>query len=244
MVSKTTFARVFLFALFVGMSLILSQVAIDPIIGTNMNFKAFNAFTPAVGGIAGGLLGFACVLGMQVFGLALGTFKYAAQPLLFGLIPLGVLAFLPMALSALYFGSKGKKSALISVACILLFLLHPTGREVWYFSLFWVIPLIAAYVPRFRLISQALGATFTDHAVGSVMYLYLLNLPAAMWIAAIPLIPFERGAFAAGIALSYLALFNLLRAADSMTMRFANVSLLKLFRINENYDGVVSLNFR
>ena len=50
------------------------------------------------------------------------------------------------------------------------------------------------------------GATFTAHAVGSVAFLYAFNIPAATWMALIPVVAFERGLFALGIAGSTVAL--------------------------------------
>ena len=88
-----------------------------------------------------------------------------------------------------------------------LFIAHPEGRQAWYFSLYWLIPVLAEF-KKDRLILRSLGATFTAHALGSVIFLYGFGLPAAVWIGLIPIVALERGLFAVGIWASYLAFNN------------------------------------
>jgi hypothetical protein len=81
--------------------------------------------------------------------------------------------------------------------------------------LFWITPiLIAIFKPNidnliknqaWRVYAYSLGSALTDHSVGSIIYLYLLNIPAEFWIQAIPFTLIERMIIAAGITLSYFA---------------------------------------
>ncbi|MCR8433322.1 MAG: hypothetical protein NDP24_03750, partial [Crenarchaeota archaeon] len=57
-----------------------------------------------------------------------------------------------------------------------------------------------------KIYLYSLGATFIDHCVGSVMFLYAFNIPAIYWNMAIPLVIIERALFAGGITLLYLFL--------------------------------------
>ena len=96
--------------------------------------------------------------------------------------------------------------AVVPAAAMILFWVHPEGRQAWYYALYWLIPLAATFFPK-RLILNALGATFTAHCVGSVAFLYALNLPAAVWTGLIPVVWMERGLMALGIWVFYI-LFN------------------------------------
>ena len=75
---------------------------------------------------------------------------------------------------------------------------------------------------------NSLGATFTAHAIGSVAFLYALNLPAAVWIGLIPVVFLERGLFAIGTWASYLV-FN------SVLSRLTVYVNIKNLKINRDY---------
>jgi hypothetical protein len=74
------------------------------------------------------------------------------------------------------------------------------------YSLIWLIPFIATFFKE-RLILNSLGATFTAHAIGSVIFLYTFGLTPSVWISLIPVVFIERGFFTLGIWASCL-LFN------------------------------------
>ncbi|OGE41589.1 hypothetical protein A3A45_03280 [Candidatus Daviesbacteria bacterium RIFCSPLOWO2_01_FULL_36_8] len=80
---------------------------------------------------------------------------------------------------------------------------HPIGREVPQYTLFWLIPFIA-YRYRSNLYMRSLGATFTAHSVGGLMWIWAFNLPASVWQGLIPVVASERLLFAAGIAVSFV----------------------------------------
>lgn len=209
--------------MFVLASLVFSKIPLDPVLGLNFSFTLLNGFGPAAGAVIGPLFGFAVIFLMRIVSIITGISAWESLIMFFSI--------LPMAISAAYFGSKGRKIIAVPVLCILLFILHPIGREVWYYSLFWLIPLLPYLSKRFQLISRSLGATFTDHAVGSVFWLYTAGIPAELWIASIPLVPLERLTFAFGIAVSYVLLMKFLRALDSVMQVRWNFSLFRTFDV-------------
>ena len=99
----------------------------------------------------------------------------------------------------------------------------------------WMIPFVATFFKK-RLILNSLGATFTAHAVGSVIFLYSFGLTPAIWIGLIPVVFIERGVFTLGIWTSCLVLNTVL---DKLT-NFKMVSSLKPL-VNQNY--LVSTKF-
>src|SRR3989338_10977583 len=118
-----------------------------------------------------------------------------------------------MLFAAYYFGSKKKNlSVIISLIAIAAFILHPVGKQVWFFTLFWTIPIIAKILPKKysnSVIAKSFGPTFTAHSVGGALWIWTVPMTAAQWIALIPIVIYERTLFASGIAVSYIA-FNAL----------------------------------
>ncbi len=92
------------------------------------------------------------------------------------------------------------------VLAIALFIFHPAifGTLGMLFALYWTIPIIAALLPS-NLYLRALGATFSQHALGGVLWLYFVPGFAnpAVWLALVPVVAIERTVFAGGIAVSY-----------------------------------------
>jgi len=115
------------------------------------------------------------------------------------------------------------------------FWLHPIGSQVWYFALLWLIPAAICVIPKVKNnpFFDGVGAAFVDHAAGSVLYLYALNIPAAAWQAAFLQAVFERITFGAGIALSYYAMkYVTLNVENALNRRFnLDFSVSKLFGI-------------
>jgi len=124
-----------------------------------------------------------------------------------------VLRLLPMLFAVVYFANfrgKMKLSAVVPLACIGLFLLHPVGRAAWLYSLYWLIPVLAVVLPERvpgKLFFRSFGATFTAHAVGSVIWLYTVPMSAEQWLTLIPVVAYERFLFGLGIAGSFVV-FN------------------------------------
>ncbi len=126
-----------------------------------------------------------------------------------------------MLFAAWYFGTKKDKiSFLAPVLAIVLFIAHPVGRQVWFFSLFWTIPIIIKLLPKKygeRVFLKSLGATFTAHAVGGAMWNYMVPMTPGAWVGLIPVVVYERLLFAAGIAVSFVVLNTVLDKLDVKT---------------------------
>ena len=212
--------------IFTTLGLIAFQISIDHIIGSSQSFTLFEFLAPVGGMFLGPILG------------AISAFVVRALNIIILHQPLNLLTvirFLPAMLGAVYFGLKQKKIAIVFPICILLFLLNPIGRQAWMYSLIWLIPFIATFFKK-RLILNSLGATFTAHAVGSVIFLYSFSLAPAIWISLIPIVFIERGFFTIGIWFSCLALNTILDKATD----FKFVVFLKPL-VNKNY--IVSTKF-
>ena len=202
------FLMIFSILVFVG-----DKINFSRLIGAeNQFFTLFQFFGPVAGAFLGPVVGVLSVLIAEV-GSKISTgasFNF-----------LTILRLLPMLFAAWYFGTKKDKlSFLVPVAAIILFVMHPVGRQVWYFSLFWTIPMIVKLLPKkYGEITflKSLGATFTAHAVGGAMWNYIVPMTPAAWILLIPVVIFERLVFASGITLSYLGLNTLLDKLDAKT---------------------------
>jgi hypothetical protein len=203
------FLKISIFPLFSLLFLALTKIKFAPIIGTKMKFSLSVFFGPTLGRIFGINYGTGIIILTHLLGLLLGIYKIKAIKDFF--------TFLPIIFAGIYFSRifKGeKKLILIPSTCILLFILHPIGRAVWFYSGFWLIPIFISFYkekldkilkfPIFKIYGYSLGTAFCDHALGSVIYLYLLNIPSHFWISAIPLTIIERLIIAGGIEICYL----------------------------------------
>ena len=178
----------------------------------NQFFTLFQFFGPVAGAFLGPVVG---VLSVLIAEVASKIANNAAWDLV------TVLRLLPMLFAAWYFGAKKDKvSFLVPVLAIILFVAHPVGRQVWFFSLFWTIPIIIKLLPKKygeKVFFKSLGATFTAHAVGGAMWNYIFPMTPAAWIALIPIVIYERLLFTAGIAMSFVVINTLLDKLDSKT---------------------------
>ena len=151
---------------------------------------------------------------MQLFNLIIHGFTNIDNSSILKLA--ATLRFLPMAFGVWYFASAQKKAGnsklilLIPLLSIIIFNLHPVGRTVWFYSLFWFIPLLVWSFRQRFLVARSLGSTFTAHAVGGAVWIWAFNLPAGVWISLIPVVILERTIFALGISASYIFLNNIL----------------------------------
>ena len=220
------FLLIFSVLVFVG-----DKVNFSRLIGAeNQFFTLFQFFGPIAGSFLGPVVG---VLSVLIAEVASKIANNAAWDLV------TVLRLLPMLFAAWYFGTKSTKikdfwdtknpkdflvkdktSILIPIAAIILFVAHPVGRQAWFFSLFWTIPIIIKLLPKKygeKVFLRSLGATFTAHAVGGAMWNYIVPMTQAKWIALIPVVIYERLLFAAGIAISFVVINTLLDKLDSKT---------------------------
>ena len=202
------FLLIFSVLVFIG-----DRINFSKLVGAeNQFFTLFQFFGPVAGAFLGPVVGILSVLIAEVS-------SYLLLGKAFTLI--NALRLLPMLFAAWYFGTKKDKlSFLVPVAAIILFVAHPVGRQVWFFALFWTIPIIIKLLPKKygeRAFLKGLGATFTAHAVGGAMWNYIVPMTPAAWIALIPIVMFERMMFAGGITISFIALNTLLDRLDAKT---------------------------
>ncbi|MBU4298678.1 hypothetical protein KJ636_01420, partial [Patescibacteria group bacterium] len=194
-------------------------------------FTPLEFFGPTSGMFLGSLPGAVSVFFVKLFSAIFSEQQFNLT---------NVIRLFPMVFAAIYFGlNKARKSdkliLIIPILAIVLFIAHPEGRQAWFFSLYWLIPIIA-FFKKDRLILNALGSTFTAHAVGSVAFLYAFNLSAPIWLGLIPIVFIERVSFAIGIWATYLVLNNLL---DFLVTKL-KISLFQPL-VNQNY--ILSKNF-
>lgn len=201
--------RNFIFiAIFATLGFLALQIPFTQIIGSKVKFTIFDFFSPIASAFIGLVPGLAAVFLMQLANFLLhGAGSVDAAT---------IIRFFPALFAVIYFSNKGKAILLIPAAAIIAFNLHPIGRTVWFYSTYWLIP-IACYFLRDRFIlARSLGTTFTAHAVGSTLYLYVFNLPATVWIGLMPIVAMERSLFAVGITATYLLMNNALNWLSQM----------------------------
>ena len=224
--------KILFIIIFVILGLLVSQIHLSPIIGAEgQTFTPLEFLGPSSGMFLGSLLGAISVFFVKLFETLLVDLNFDIAT---------IIRLFPMMFAAIYFGlNKTRKLdkliLIIPIIAILLFLLHPEGRKAWFFSLFWLIPILA-FFKKERLILNALGSTFTAHAVGSVAFLYTFNLAAPIWIGLIPIVFIERVFFAIGIWATYLLLNT---ALDQLVTKVRVLALEPL--VNQKY--IFSKNF-
>lgn len=189
---------------------LFTKIKISPILGTKSKFSLSVFFGPTISKIFGIEFGTGIILFTHFFGTLFGLYKIKATKDLF--------TFFPIIFAGLYFAKifKGEKKLIfIPLTCIILFIFHPIGKTVWFYSAFWLIPILISLfkekldkvlkIPIFQVFGYSLGSAFVDHAIGSVIFLYFLKIPSKFWIEAIPFTIIERILIAAGIEFCYFA---------------------------------------
>jgi hypothetical protein len=203
------FLKILISPIFSLLFLLLTKIKLVPILGTKMKFSLGVFFGPTLAKIFGISYGTGIIFFAQLIGLLFGIYKIKAIKDFF--------TFFPIIFAGVYFAKifKGeKKLVFIPLICILLFIFHPIGSKVWFYSLFWLIPIFITVfkenldrilkISIFKIYGYSLGSAFVDHGIGSVIYLYLLRIPANFWIEAIPHTILERLLIAGGISVFYL----------------------------------------
>ncbi|MFA5954760.1 MAG: hypothetical protein WC817_04455 [Patescibacteria group bacterium] len=187
---------------FILAGLVLLQIPVTHLVGSGARFTAFDAFGPIAGGFLGSMPGAVSVFLMQIFNFVL----HGAHVQDVGTI----IRLFPMIFAAAYFGKRTKLNVIVPALAILAFVASPIGRSAWYFSLYWLIPMVCYFYQDKFLLARSLGSTFTAHAVGGALWVYLVPMPATVWIALIPVVAMERLSFAIGISVMYLVVNNVL----------------------------------
>ena len=197
---KTTRNRLLFFLGFTTLGILALHVPLMKLAGSSVNFTLFDAFAPIAGAFLGTAAGAAAVLIMQGFHFVANDMNFESAA--------SLIRILPLVFAALYFSKKMPLNFIVPTLAIIAFVAHPVGREVWYFSLFWTIPIICYFLQERWLLARALGATFMAHSVGGALWVWFVPIPAAVWVGLIPIVIMERLLFAAGISITYLAVNN------------------------------------
>lgn len=171
-------------------------------IGKGQKFTLFEFLAPVAGMVFGPWVGALQVIATKLINLGLHNAALTTTE---------ILRLFPLAFAAIYFGSKRKYPAYLAVLAILAFLANPIGRQVWFYSLYWLIPIAASFYKK-NPIANALGATFTAHAVGGALFIWAFNTPKEIWLKLIPVVAAERAFFALGIVVTSYVVSRLLNA--------------------------------
>lgn len=220
--------RLIFLAIFTVLVLIGKNINFSPLVGAeNQFFTLFQFFGPIAGAFLGSVFGVIAVLFAQL----IDFFVVGKEATL-----INVLRLTPMLFAAYYFGSKKKNlSIIVPLIAIIAFIAHPVGREVWFYTLFWTIPIIAKLLPQKysnNVLVKSYGATFAAHSVGGALWIWTIPMTAGQWIALIPVVIAERFLFGAGIAASYVA-FNVL--LDKVLVKFNIKVPSDILRINKRF---------
>lgn len=194
-------SQIIFFFIFTILGFLALQAPVYKIVGAQAKFTLFDFFGPLAGGFLGSAIGAVSVLLIQIANF----FAHGAS-----LDAVTLIRFFPMLFAVIYFSRRSRLILLIPAFALIGFVVHPIGRSAFAYSLFWLIPLLCWPLRRFPA-ARALGSTFTAHAVGSVAFLYVFKLPAAVWLGLIPVVFKERFIFAAGILVMYLVFEGVLK---------------------------------
>ncbi len=113
--------------------------------------------------------------------------------------------YLPTLCGTLWLSTESRALKLVIPAlCIALFAIHPQASVL--FSCYWITPLILSFAPKRFIFLQAVGSTFTAHAVGSVFWIYAHQTDPLFWNALLGRVLFERLSYALIVTTSYYGL--------------------------------------
>lgn len=195
---KEKYKKIIFIAIFISIGIIAMQFKFTQIIGSNIKFSLFDFYGPIVGSFMGSILGIITVLAMQIFNWAWHGFATDAAT---------IIRFFPMLFAVLYFSKKSKLILIAPIIAMIGFWIHPEGLKAWYYALYWLIPIAMHFLRDKFIFARALGATFMAHSVGGLLWIWIFNMKAAIWISLIPVVWKERGLMALGITLTFIA-FN------------------------------------
>ena len=199
-ITTKTKQKIVFVLLFAALGFLAMQVPVAKLAGSKASFTLFDAVGPIATAFLGSIAGV-----IAVFCMELANFVFHGAHV----ADIGtIIRFFPMLFAALYFGKKSKLNVIVPLLAIAVFIANPVGRSVWYYSLYWTIPVICYFFREKFLLARTLGATFSAHAVGGACWIWAFHLPAAVWIGLIPVVAVERLLFASGMAVSYLLLNN------------------------------------
>ena len=121
-----------------------------------------------------------------------------------------IIRFLPMLFATMYFSKPSKLNWIVPGLAIVIFNLNPIGRSVWFYSLFWLVPIGCYFWQEKSILLRSLGATFTAHAMGGAIWIWAFHLPKAVWLGLIPVVIMERLVFTISMAALYLCVRSII----------------------------------
>ncbi len=201
-----------------GLFALVSHFTLSSVTGlSRVSFSFSHCLAPLMGAFCG-LIGAYSVLGsmlsVRLAGSLFGVMRYTY----FGL---------PTFAASLCWATQNRAIRIgIPFGSMVLFLLHPVGYYAAPYTLYWLIPMVIGAMQTRNTILTALASTFTAHAVGSVMHLYIINsMSSVAWLNLIPVVACERLLFAMGMCISYHSVVWLLHAgAIALQNRFADTT--------------------
>src|SRR3989338_3952694 len=215
--------RVIFIALFAIFAFIAQRINFSGLIGAeNQFFTLFQFFGPIAGAFLGPIAGVAAVLLAETTDFLIAG-KEATL--------VNIIRLFPMLFATYYFATnKRALNIAIPVISIMLFLANPIGRQVWFFALFWTIPIIIRLIPRLSdsVPGRSLGATFTAHSVGGALWIWTVPMTVSQMIALIPIVAYERLLFAAGIGISFILVNAILDLALTRLNIKVNQEVLRI----------------
>jgi hypothetical protein len=112
---------------------------------------------------------------------------------------------IPTTLASAYLSTNSRIKIIVPILALIAYFAHPIGMQAPWYALYWLIPIITAFIPVF--FAQALGATFVAHAAGTIIYLYAGKLSYQAIVMLTPIVLVERLTYALGITITFYA-FN------------------------------------
>jgi len=158
-------------------------IRIGHIVGTHTSFFAGGSVMAPLAGLFG-----------SVFECGVLSGVYATFSIWRG-IPVGSPATYGIAsfFAALYWAKPSVWTRLVVPAvCMFLFFVHPVGHDAFAYTFYWFIPMALYVLRRNSVYFNALGSTFVQHAVGSVIHLYSKPMNPLVWLELIPVVARER----------------------------------------------------
>ena len=199
--------KLFFLVLFSLVGFLSLQIPFNKLAGSNVSFTLFDFFGPIAGAFLGPVAGITSVLTVEVVNNLIKHTPWTTGT---------IIRLFPTLFAVFYFATvtkqgRGKWILAVPILAILVFLIHPIGRQVPYYAvMFWSIPLIA-YKFKNNIFMKSLGATMTAHSVGGAAWIWVFNLKAQVWNGLIPIVLAERLLFATGIATSFIVVRYLLK---------------------------------
>jgi len=193
---------------FVVLGLLALQIPINNLAGSGAKFTLFDLFAPTAGAFLGSWFGVVAVFAMGAIDLVFG-----------GTIEKGtIIRLFPVLFGVWFFAKRDARFLIVPIIAMVSFNLNEVGRSVWYFSLFWTIPILVYPVVKKSLVARALASTFVAHSVGGAIWIWAFSMPASVWQGLIPIVALERGIMALGICASYILVNNVLAILKSRNL--------------------------